>query len=903
MQRTGLVALALSVLACSGEPLPPAGKPLSSATAVAAAVAPAPVPPAFRLPSTVAPQKVAATLTLVPAEDTFRGAVEIDLTVAEPTRVLWLSATNLKVSEAHLDVNGARRAARVVPGGEHFVGFAFEQEVPAGPAHLSATYTGEISGTNDRGLFREREGDETFLFTQFESIEARRAFPCFDEPSFKIPWQLTLRVKASETVLSNTPALDEKIDADGWKTVRFAETKPLPSYLVAFAVGPFEMVDAGRGGKNKTPIRFAVPRGKKAEAAYSASVAPKILDLLEEAFGIPYPYEKLDYVTVPQLASFGAMENAGLITVTSNAALATPAEDTPRFRHRSVIYMAHEAAHQWFGDLVTMAWWDDIWLNEGFATWMENKITHRFEPSFAADVMPVLSAAGVMGQDGLLSARKVRQEVLSNDDISNAFDGITYQKGGAVIGMFEAWLGPEAFRDGVRLYLERFSFKNATSNDFLTALGERAGKDVKAAFSTFLDQPGVPLVTARLACDAAGAKLQLSQERYLPLGSTGSASGTTWQIPVCVRYGAGKKSGRACTLLATPTGGELSLPALDGQKSSCPDWVMPKEEGNGYYRVGYSSKDVGALLGKGKAPLSVRERVSIVYDAKALASSGRLPIGDTLERVPGLLKDPSPFVQAAGASMVTWLADDFVEPALRPNVKRFVDKVIAPRARELGWQAKAGDASVVRRLRYQLLDVMIDLGDDARLFAEAQTLATRWLDDPGAIDPESVEQVLRAAASRGDRKLFDRLVALTRAEKDVRRREKLITTLAGFRDPAIAKASLAMFLDPALDPREAIGLLWNQQHVSRGVQWELLKESFDAIMARVPSEMRAEVLGLASTFCDEAHRADVEAFLKDRVQKITGAPRVLANALETIAICIVQRDARKASVQEFLKKQ
>ncbi|MEZ4315602.1 MAG: M1 family metallopeptidase, partial [Polyangiaceae bacterium] len=526
---------------------------------------------------------MAAKLTVVPSEETFQGSVEIGLTVKEATRVVWLHAVDLEVSEARFEVGGKARAARVVKGGEQLLGFVTDEEIPAGAAKLFVTYTGKVADGDDHGLFREQEGSDKYLYTQFETSSARRVFPCFDEPGFKVPWQLTLTVKAADTALSNTPGVEEKAAEDGWKTVRFAETQPLPSYLVAFTVGPFELVDAGRAGKKSTPLRFAVPRGRAGEVKFSSGAAGKILTLLEDTFGVPFPYEKLDFVLVPQLASFGAMENAGLITVGSRYVLADPGDEDSLQRRTSVLFMAHETAHQWFGDLVTPAWWDDIWLNEGFATWMENHIADRFDPAFHMEMTAIASASRVKHEDGLLSARKVRQEVLTEDDVSNAFDGITYTKGGALIGMFEAWMGEAAFRKGVRVYLERFSHRNATSNDFLTALGEGAGKDVKVPFSSFLDQPGVPLVTSKLSCDASGAKLSLSQERFLPLGSKGSAGASTWQIPVCVQHARGKAVARTCTLL-TDREGELKLPALEVDKGSpCPDWVMPNAGGKGYY--------------------------------------------------------------------------------------------------------------------------------------------------------------------------------------------------------------------------------------------------------------------------------------------------------------------------------
>ena len=895
---------ALAAIACSGEPLPPPNPAgTTSAKAVSAAEGPAPAPPAFRLPKAVAPRKMAVTLAVSPREETFRGEVTIDIALAGPARVLWLHATELSVTQAHLVVAGQRWAVKVVPGGADFVGFALEREAPAGEVRLVVSYTGRVQPEEDRGVFREKEGADVYLYSQFESTYARRAFPCFDEPSFKVPWQVTLRVPASEVALSNTPALDEAVDADGWKTVRFAETKPLPSYLVAFAVGPFELVDAGRAGKNGAPIRFAVPRGRAAETGFATGASRRVIDLLEGEFGIPYPYEKLDFVIIPHLASFGAMENAGLITVGARYVLVKPGEETLGRRHTAVTYLGHEVAHQWFGDLVTPAWWDDLWLNEGFATWMEErKVAPRFDPAFGAELDAISSAAWVMGEDGLLSARKVRQEVASQGDILNAFDGITYQKGGAVIAMFEAWMGADAFRKGVKLYLERFAHKTATSDDFLTALGEGAGRDVKAAMSTFLDQPGVPIVTHSLACDAAGARLSLAQERYLPIGSQGSAAGATWQIPVCARYGAGKESGRACGLLGGAKG-ELVLPALPGQKKGgCPDWVMPNADGVGYYRSAYSVRDVDALLGKGAKRLGAAERMSVVHNLHTLVSNARFPIGEALSRLPGLLKDPSEEVQSAAAGLLGLLHDDLVEVDLRPSARRFVTKLVAPRLKALGWQARAGDSSEVRSLRGRLIHYLVELGDDPKLLAEAEVLADGWLKGTGKIEPDFVGVVLKAATSWGDRGLFDRMVAALRAEKDSQRRERLIAGLSGFRDPAIARAALELFLEEGMDPREGIKLFWHQPRSNRVVVWAFVKERFDALLARLPEGAQGFMLSVPEGFCDEASRADAALLLKERAPKVPGGPRLLEQALESISLCIARREAYKDSLRAFLKR-
>ncbi|HEU4535737.1 MAG TPA: M1 family metallopeptidase, partial [Polyangiaceae bacterium] len=342
---------------------PPPRRPPSAPAPPAAAPppAPAPRPPSLRLPPTASPVRASATLTLVPAAETFEGEIDLDLTFNEASDLLWLNARDIEVREARLEAGGATVAARAVPGGDEFVGFAFARPAPKGPARLHVAYRGKVSGKNDRGVFREDEQGKAYLFSQFENIEARTAFPCFDEPGYKIPWKLTLRVAEGDAAFSNTPVEREEKVGGGFKALRFAETKPLPAYLVAFAVGPFEVVDGGKS-KRGTPVRVATPAGQRASAAYAAKTTASLLDQLESYFGIPYPYEKLDVVPIPRLSSFGAMENAGLVTIAADISLARAEEETLRFQRIYTDIMAHELAHQWFGDLVTMAWWDDLWL-------------------------------------------------------------------------------------------------------------------------------------------------------------------------------------------------------------------------------------------------------------------------------------------------------------------------------------------------------------------------------------------------------------------------------------------------------------------------------------------------------------------------------------------------------------
>ncbi len=891
IKRSSLVAL-LVLASCSEAVIPAAAPPAPLPAAIAVSTPSAP-PPGIRLPTTVKPIRYAPTLTILSDRPGIEGSIAIDVALAEPTSIIWLNAVGIRVSEAHLEVAGLARPARVVPGGADHLGFAFDT-APEGKARLHVTYRADVSERDDRGVFAEKEDGLSYIFTQFENTDARRAFPCFDEPTFKVPWQLTLQVKQGDVALSNTPSLSELPAEGGLKTVRFAETKPLPSYLIAFAVGPFDLVDAGRAGRGGTPVRIAVPHGKSAEAAYAVKTTPILLERLERFFGMAYPYEKLDVVAVPQLVSFGAMENVGLVTFSERLLLAGRGEETLSFQRRNAATMAHEIAHHWFGDLVTMSFWNDIWLNEAFASWMEEKTLVPWKPEWSWETNTAYSTARAMRSDSLVSARKIRQEILTKDDIQNAFDGITYNKGAAVIGMFETWIGPDKFQKGVQRYLTKHAHGSAGSSDFFAAVSAEAGRDVAPAFSTFLDQPGVPLVTAKLVCEAKAApKVVLSQERYVPAGSKG-ATPATWQIPICVRYAAGKKEDRACTLL-TSASAELPLAG-----AACPDWVLPNQGGGGYYHVAYGPKDIDALLRAGDK-LSLVERLSVLRDMSALLLRGRLPAGDVLTHLASLVNDPSLHIQHAAAELLGDIPDRIIAVESRPAFGRFVAKALGKRAFDLGFHPKAGESDDVRLIRPVLLEAAAIRGADPTLGAEADKLARAWLDDPAVLDEDLIGVTLTIAAQRGDRALYDRLLAEVRKAQNPRRKRHLLAAMASFRDPAVVRESLALFLTPELDSREALPLLFQDDRML-DVTFPFLKEHYEAILARLPGEIASEAPRFGQDFCSERDRADVEAFFKGRVEKITGAPRNLAQALERITLCSAQRELHAASLAAFLKK-
>jgi cytosol alanyl aminopeptidase len=854
----------------------------------------APNPPTLRLPhDVVRPLRYRVDLTIIPDQDKFTGSIDIDLRFDKSTSVLWLNADKLTVSEATLTAGDERLAAKTVTEPKDYVGIAFEHPVGSGAATLHARYQGEISRKDLGGIFQVKDGNRWYVYSQFEPTQARRAFPCFDEPEYKVPWQLSLRVRKEDTALSNTPIISETDLRDGLKAVKFGETKPLPSYLVAMAVGTLDFVDAGTTGPKNTKVRIVVPHGRAAEARYAADTTPAILDLLEKYFGIPYPSEKLDEVAIPLMG--GAMENPGLVTYGVSLILAKPDQDALSRQREWVWVSAHELAHQWVGDLVTTAWWDDIWLNEGFASWMANKIVNEYHPEWHPEVDALNSYEGAMYNDSLVSARKVRQPIESKDDINNAFDSITYNKGSALLNMFESYMGAGRFREGIRRYLIKYSWKNATSGEFLKSLASD-DTNVVSAFSSFLDQPGLPLVTAALDCGGGRAKLNLSQRRFLPLGSQGSVD-QTWGIPVCVRYPAGHGDARECDVLSQKSG-QLPLSHAGG----CPAWVEANSGAAGYYLVLYERDLLNALVKDDARVLTIPEKISIISDISSLTRNGKIPLGRALALVPSFAADSARGVITKTMDVAAGLDDNLVPKDLLPRYQNYLREVYGGRAHELGWKPKPEDNEDSRLLRSAVLNVAANQAEDPELITQAKNLALAWLDDHKAVDPDMVDVVLRTAARHGNRDLFDRMRAAAKKETQENLRGTLLFNLGYFRDPGVITTALPIVLTDEFDPRESLRIIIGaaQSRETRDFAYQFVKQNWDVLIAKLPTDWGSFLPYVVSGFCDAEHYQDVEAFFKDRSTKYTGGPRILTQVLERITLCAAYKKSQQADLTAFL---
>jgi alanyl aminopeptidase len=555
--------------------------------AAAPLLAPPPQPPAFHLPDDAAPRRHSVELTVDPRQSTFAGEVRIEVELRRSTALLWLHAKDLAPRRAAVWFAGRQHTAQATAAGGEFLALELDAPVGPGPAAVSVSYQGKLDDKAQAGLHRRKVGGDWYAFTTFTPIEARRAFPCFDEPRFKTPWEIALRVRAEDRAFSNAREASSTPESNGWKLVRFEATPPLPAEVVAFAVGPFEVVDG--------PVRVLAPRGRAAQGRFAADAAPPILKRLEEYTGTPYAFGKLDLVAMPD-SPFGAVENPGLITFRQEALLLDPRGDTPQRRAAIRSTQAHEFAHQWFGNLVTQSDWIDVWLSEGFATWLAPKAAGE-------TVLLPERRERFMQSDAAGRARAVRVPIASREASNDAYNQAVYTKAGAVLAMLEGWIGEQRFRDGLRLYLDRHRFATAATADLARGLRDAAGIDVSPVLATFLDARGVPQVEGALECG----------RRVLRITSTMP------HVPVCWRSAAGS----GCALVESAA--EIAWP----EGAACPAWYFLNAGGTGYYRTRWRSDPSAAL-----PHLTESERLTLLYDLRATRAPFAALV-DRLERETG----------------------------------------------------------------------------------------------------------------------------------------------------------------------------------------------------------------------------------------------------------------------------
>jgi puromycin-sensitive aminopeptidase len=815
---------------------------------------PDPVP--YRLPRTIVPERYDLTLTPDLGNASFAGEARITIVVTEAVTEVVLNAVELDILTAELiDRAGGRLTAVVTyDEPEERANLSLDGTAHPGPWELNITFLGVLNDKLHgfyRSTFRDAEGTEQVIATtQFEATDARRAFPCWDEPDFKATFAVTLIVDDALTALSNTALVEDKDLGTGKRQVTFAETMPMSTYLVAFVVGPFEltaprMVDG-------VPLRIASIKGRGHLTHFGEEAAAHALHFLAGYFGIPYPSDKLDHVAIPDFA-FGAMENLGCVTYRETALLVDQAAASRLDLMRVAEVVAHETAHMWFGDLVTMKWWNGIWLNEAFATFMELLSVDDFRPDWDVWVSFGIGRSAAMTTDGLTSTRSVEVAVGRPEEAEAMFDVLTYQKGAAVLRMLEQYLGPEPFRQGISQYLTEHSHGNTETTDLWDAIEAASGEPARAVMDSWIYQGGYPLVSVGLSAD--GETLTLSQQRFL-YRDRDRSSEERWQVPINLRLSSGGQVKTARVLLADAST-EVAVP-------SPLDWVVVNAGAWGFYRVRYEESLLPAIRAVMHEQLSPLERLTLVSDTAASMMAGRSPVADFLSLVAQLPAERDPDVWGAGLGPLG-LLDRILPDADRPLLQAFVRGIVQPVLDGLGWDALAGSVEPERTgtLRARLLSAVGTIGADPAVRAEARARLERYFADPTTLAPDLVPAVVTIAAYSGGedvyRLMYDRFKAAATPQDQVR----YLYALAAPEDPDLLSRTLSLCLSGEVRTQDApyvIGSVLTSRAGARRA-WPFIEEHWDTIRSRFPDNSIPRLLEAMSALADADLARQIHAFL------------------------------------------
>ena len=890
--RGGLAVVLLGVALC----LSACDKPK---TIVPARRVAAEAVPQNQLPRDVIPRAYRLTFAIDPKKSGFEGRTEIDVSFTQARHALYLHGLNLNVTAVSIRLKSHPKDA--IPA--HYLqvdktGVArlvFVDEVPVGDATIILDYETKY-GASLAGLYKVVSGGESYAFTQFEPSSARLAFPSFDEPGFKTPFTVSVVAPNGMRVISNTSVKSTQRAGRGLTRTNFATTKPLPTYLIALAVGNLDVVDAGVIPPNQyrtraIPLRGIAAKGNGAKLAYSLSLTPKIVAALEDYFHMPYPFEKLDVLAVPDFAA-GAMENAGAITFRERLLLLDDNASIQQKRSALVV-QAHEIAHQWFGDLVTPAWWDDIWLNESFATWLSYKISATVLPKQEFDTETLRYGLSVMLLDELPASRTIHHPIENADDILNAFDGITYGKGAAVLAMFENYLGEDTFRRGIQAYLSKFALGNATAADFIATVSQATDHaELGAAFSTFLDQSGVPFLDVRPQCTGTSGTADITQTPYAPIGS--KSPNRDWKIPMCASAG-----GKTVCKLIENTRDTLSL------DTGCSAGVLPNADGKGYYRFSMSDDGWQALVANA-AHLSPAGQISLLNNLENSLRAGHASASDLFHAIKLVAPTARWDVLQVMSGILRSLRQTLDEKDL-PAYRNFVRKSFAGRLALLGFSAKAKEGMGDTLARPVLTQLMVSEARDTLTVSQLSKLAHNGV--PSNWNRSTLAAELRDEAMRAgviaDPDFAGALLAAYEKAKDETQRRSIIYAFAVSEDTEALDKLLAL----ALTPRMRVGeLTYLYQYLpseptARDVLWNWYRKNYKPLLDRVTALRMDAGIDIMAAACDASAKGEMDAFFSSRVASLPGATREYAAAGEQVSRCAAFRDVKGKEIAEALNAQ
>jgi aminopeptidase N len=838
---------------------------------------------AQRLPANVRPEHYALAITPDIANATFSGTETIDVTLASSSKTVALNALELEIQS--VTANGQAGAVTFDPTKEQAT-FTFAHAIPAGHATLAVTFTG-ILNDKLRGFYLSKTRERSYAVTQFEATDARRAFPCFDEPALKATFDVSLTVDAGDTVISNTNMISDNPAGVGKHTQVFATTPKMSTYLVAYLVGDFACT---KGKSDGVPIRVCSTPDKVDLTRFAVKAAEHFLHYYDDYFGIKYPMPKLDLIAIPDFEA-GAMENFGAITYRETELLVEDKDSSINSRKSVAVTVAHEMAHQWFGDMVTMQWWDNLWLNEGFATWMENKAADEWHPEwhFPQDVASDMN--DTLNYDAARTTRTIRAKAETPADIQEMFDGIAYGKAGAVIGMIENWIGPDVFRQGVHNYLAAHLYANATAEDFWNAQTANSKQPVDKVMSSFVDKAGVPLLSISAE---TGKGVATTERRFYLDSSVANKDKGDWTIPACVKTA----DGQQC-LLVGPGTKELGAKELNAAQGGKLPFFYANAGEKGYYRVAYTPEQVKAIIAAAETGLTAPERIGFLGDRWALTRAGEGSVGDYLDLAFALKTDTNAQVLDTALNTIEQIRNKIAADDDRLKLDAVIRAQLGPVYAALG-KDKKDDSYDQQEIRTELFQALGEAEDPAVL-QHARELTDALFEQHKTPEPEVIDASVAIAAAEGDENFYEAMMSVVEgSSKDPGLQTEVLEMLARFRAPALVKRTLEYAVSGNVRNQDSWVLIAIElsQAKTREIAWPWVQAHWDQVKAQLTTASGADLISAVGSFCTVEQRDEVKNFFT--THKVDAADRTLAKSLDGIDACVRLRAAQEPRLREWL---
>lgn len=851
---------------------------------------------AQRLPRTVFPVHYDLTFTPHLAEETFDGKEIISVSVQQPTSRIVLNALEIEFKDVFVesgDQQGTespsqqmqRAEVELDPQKEAAI-LTVSRPVPPGPTRIHIEYKGRLN-RDLRGFYIGAGAKQArkYAASQGEATDIRRAFPAFDEPDMRATFRIAMVVDRGDTAISNS-AVESDTPGPGpdQHTIRFATTPRISSYLVALLVGDFHCIkDEAKG----VPLGICALGNASSLGGFALDMTKGILAYYDGYYGIPYPFDKLDQIGIPDFEA-GAMENAGAIIYRESALLSDPVSASLTRRKGIASTIAHEIAHMWFGDLVTMRWWNDVWLNEGFATWMTSKPLKKLRPEWRFDLEEVTETREAMDTDVLSTTRPIRANGETSREIDALFDSIAYQKTASLLRMVESYIGEENFRAGVNSYLNSRAWGNAESYDLFEALASVSHASPDEVMNRFVNQAGVPVVSVRESCEGGEAVFHLRQRRFLENGGPETGSPQLWILPVCPASAA---EDQPCQLLREA---EQTF-----RFKGCNGVSFLNRGGDGYFVTEYDPETEAQLI-RQAGVLPERERMTLARDQWYLVMAGTRPVGTYLQLAGALSHDGTPELLESLLTNLQYTADYLVAPADLRAYESWVQKELTLALHGLG-PAATGDPEGLRLARGDLWKALAVTAKDPDAVAEVRRRTGDYLHDRGSLDPVVTTVMVEAAAAGGDARLYDEITAAYRAGGTPEEQRRHLYALAEFRDPALLERTMAFALTGEVRNQDTGRLMAAAIRNPAGttVCWNFLKAHWSDVTRKLSDAMQLTLVRSTSAVCDEAQREDVKLFFGQH--PVPGSDRSLAQAQERASICIANKSRQQKSMAEWLK--